>query len=65
MTVRELIAILEKCSPNALICVEANQDQLANVVKEYVLADGTHHVYIADDTEYIDEVILGECFEEE
>ena len=64
MTASELIAILEKCSPDAIVCVEANQDPLANVVKEYVLADGSHHVYIADDTAYIDEVILGEEFEE-
>lgn len=60
MTVSELIAILEKCSPDAIVCVEANQDSLANGVKEYALADGTHHVYIADEFDYLDEVILGE-----
>ena len=64
MTVSEIIAILEKCSPDATVCVEANQDPLANGVKEYVLADGTRHVYIADEFDYLDEVILGEDIEE-
>ena len=60
MTVRELIEKLKKCSPDAVVCVEANQDPLANGVKEYVLDNGTHHVYIADEFDYLDEVILGE-----
>lgn len=32
MTVKELIANLEKCNPNAIVCVEANSDCIANVV---------------------------------
>jgi hypothetical protein len=59
MTVKELIEKLQKCSPDATVCVEANRDPLANEVQEYKLPDGTRHVYIADELDYIDEVILG------
>lgn len=59
MTVKELIEKLATCDPNAIVCVEANQKPLANEVQEYELTDGTHHVYIADELDYIDEIILG------
>ena len=59
MKVKELIEQLAKCDPNATVCVEANRNPLANEVQEYELTDGTHHVYIADELDYIDEVILG------
>ena len=61
MTVKELIEKLKQCSPDAIVCVEANTDPRANKVKEYVITEtGEHHVYIADELDYIDEVILGE-----
>lgn len=59
MTVKELIAKLEKCSPDAIVCAEANRDCLANVVQEYACKDGKHYVYIADELDYIDTVIDG------
>lgn len=60
MLVKELIEQLQKCSPNATVCVEANHDCLAHVVQEYVINDGNEYmVYIADNLEYIDEVING------
>ena len=59
MTVRELIEKLQQCNPDATVCVEANHDPLAKEVQEYKLINGDHHVYIADELDYIDEVILG------
>lgn len=59
MKVKELIEKLQKCSPDAIVCVEANRNPLANEVQEYEVTDGTHYVYIADELDYIDEVILG------
>lgn len=60
MTVKELIEKLGKCSPDATVCVEANRDPLANEVQEYEADDdGTRHVYIADELNYIDEVFIG------
>lgn len=59
MTVKELIIKLEKCSPDAIVCVEANRNNLANEVQEYVLVGGGRYVYIADELDYIDENILG------
>lgn len=59
MKVRELIEKLQQCSPDATVCVEANRDPLAKEVQEYKLTNGDHHVYIADELDYIDEVILG------
>jgi hypothetical protein len=59
MTVKELIEKLQKCNPDAIVCVEAYNDCLADEVQEYELTDGTHHVYIADALDYIDEVIEG------
>lgn len=59
MTVKELMEKLQKCSPNATVCIEALNDCCANEVQEYALNDGEHMVYIADNLEYIDEVING------
>ena len=59
MTVKELIEKLSKCSPNAIICAEANRDCLATEVQEYECVDGKHYVYIADELDYIDETIRG------
>lgn len=60
MTVKELMEKLQKCNPNAKVCIEAYEDCLADVVQEYELNDGKRCVYIADNLEYIDEVINGE-----
>ena len=59
MTVKELVEKLGKCSPDATVCVEALNDALANEVQEYI-AKGVRYVYIADNLDYIDEVINGE-----
>lgn len=59
MTVKELMEKLEKCSPNATVCIDANRDCLANEVQEYEGVDGVHYVYIADELDYIDEVFIG------
>ena len=59
MNVKELIEKLQKCSPDAKVCVEANRDCLANEVQEYEGIDGVHYVYIADELDYIDEVFIG------
>ena len=58
MTVKELIEKLQNCNPNAIVCVEANQDCLANVVQGYRTPDGTEYVYVADETDYIDDVMV-------
>ena len=58
MTVKELMEKLSKCSPDATVCVEANCDCLANVVQEYHTPDGTKYVYVADNTDYLDEVMV-------
>lgn len=58
MTVKELIEKLEKCSHDAIVCAEANRDCLANVVQEYHAPDGEKYVYVADETDYIDEVMV-------
>lgn len=60
MTVKELIEKLQKCNPDAIVCVEANRDCLAHEVQEYAINNSVkHHVYIADELDYIDEVING------
>lgn len=60
MKVKELIDKLQECSPDAIVCIEAYDDCLANKVQEYVITEsGEHHVYIADNLEYIDENIKG------
>ena len=55
ITVKELIEMLQKCSPDAIVCVEAYNNCIANVVKEYYMPDGKTYVYVADETDYIDE----------
>ena len=60
MLVKELIEKLQKCSPDAIVCVEANYDCLANVIQEYSVDNGLDRVvYIADNLDYIDENIDG------
>lgn len=59
MTVKELIEKLQKCSPDAIVCAEANHDCLVKEVQEYECEDGKNYVYIADELDYIDEVIIG------
>lgn len=59
MTVKELMKKLNQCSLDATVCIEALNDCCANEVQEYVTNDGEHMVYIADNLEYIDEVIDG------
>ena len=59
MTVKELMNKLAKCSSNAIVCIDANQDCLANEVQEYEGVDNVHYVYIADELGYIDEVFIG------
>lgn len=50
MTVKELIEKLQKCNPDAEVCVEAFMDAAANEVKEYT--DGIYNcVYIGDNLE--------------
>ena len=58
ITVKELIEKLQKCSPDAIACVEANTDCIANVVQEYHTPDGKKYVYVADETDYIDGVMV-------
>ena len=58
MTVKELIEKLQKCCPDAKVCIEANRDCGANVVQEYHTPDGTKYVYVADETDYLDEVMV-------
>lgn len=56
MKVKELIRTLMDMDPEATVCVEANSDPVAKVVKQYHTKGG-NTVYIADETDYIDEVI--------
>ena len=63
MTVKELMEKLSKCSPDAIVCVEAYMDAAANEVKEYII-DDKPFVYIADDLDEL-EFILGLCDEED
>ena len=58
MTVKELMEQLAKCNPNAIVCVEANRNNLANIVQGYRTPDGTEYVYVADETDYIDENMI-------
>lgn len=58
MTVKELMDRLQKCNPKSTVYVEANNIPNANVVQEYYSPnDNSSFVYIADDTEYIDETL--------
>lgn len=53
MTVKELIEKLQKCNPDAKVCVEVWSNPAANEVKEYTFGDD-HYVYIGDDLENLD-----------
>lgn len=56
MKVRELIEMLKKCDPDAVVCVEANCDPKAEVVGEYFdRKRRQRYAYIADNLSYIDE----------
>lgn len=56
MKVKDLKQALEKFDDDAIVCIEANSDCAANVAKQYTFSNGDKHVYIADNTEYIEEV---------
>ena len=58
MTVKELIEMLQKCSPDAIVCAEANRDCIVNVVQEYHTPDGKKYVYVADETDYLDDNMI-------
>lgn len=53
MIVKELIEKLSKCNPEAIVCVEAFIDPVANEVKEYIV-DDKPYVYIGDDLENLE-----------
>ena len=57
ITVKELIEMLTKCSPDAIVCAEANRNCIVNVVQEYHTPDGRKYVYVADETDYIDDAM--------
>ena len=52
MTVKELIEKLQKCNPDATVCVEAWSDPVVKEVEEYVV-ENESYVYIGDDLENI------------
>lgn len=58
MKVYELIALLQKCSQDATVCVEVDRDPEASSVCEYHTPDGGKYVYIADDTDYLDGAMI-------
>lgn len=57
MEVRDLIERLQKCNPEGIICVEANDIPNASEVVQYTFENGDCYIYICDNTEYLDEVI--------
>ena len=64
MKVKDLKQALEKFDDDAIVCIEALNDCAANIAKQYTFVDGNKHVYIADNTEYIEEVFsspIKEC----
>lgn len=64
MKVKDLKKALEKFDPEVQVCVEANNDCAAYVVKQYTLENGEKYVYIADNMEYVEEVFrspIKEC----
>ena len=63
MTVKDLLSALEQCNPDAEICIEANMDHSAHIVKQYDVDDNVTQVYIADDLTYVDDYMAG-CFEQ-
>lgn len=56
MLVKDLKKALEKLDEDAIVCVEANSDCAAYIVKQYNLEDGRKFVYIADNLEYVEGV---------
>ena len=59
MTVKQLIKKLQKCSPDAEVCVEVWMEPEAKQVKEYT--DGDYNcVYIGDNLENISYELLEE-----
>lgn len=58
MTVRELKKKLEMVDNDAQVFVEANDDPAAAIVVEFDYPDGDKRVYIADNTDYLDGVVL-------
>lgn len=57
MTVKELIAKLQKCNPDAEVCVEAWMDGCVHEVKEYT--DGDYNcVYIGDNLEQLTYMLI-------
>ena len=58
MLVKELIEKLQKCNPNSTVYVDANNIPNANVVQEYYSPNtNTSFIYIADETDYVDQVL--------
>lgn len=55
MKVKDLIEALEKANPEAMVCVEANDNPVAKTVVQYTFANGETNLYVADNTEYLDE----------
>lgn len=53
MKVKELIEKLQKCNPDAIVCVEAWMDAEANQAKEYIIED-IPYVYIGDNLENLE-----------
>ena len=56
MRVKDLIKALEKADPEAMVCIEANDDPIAKTVVQYTFANGDVNLYVADNTDYLDEV---------
>lgn len=64
MKIKDLKQALEKFDDDAIVCIEVLNDCTANIAKQYTFVDGNKHVYIADNTEYIEEVFsspIKEC----
>ena len=62
MKVKDLISALEKCDPEAKVCVEVDMDHEAHIVKQYDYDSDNKAVYIADGLRYVDDYLAG-CFE--
>lgn len=56
MKVKELVKALMSVDQEATVCVEAYNDHLAQIIKQYNTTNGKQ-VYIADNTDYLDNVI--------
>lgn len=57
MTVKDLKKALDKFDDDALVCIDAMDDCCANVAKQYNATDGRKFAYIADNLEYVEEVL--------